>query len=148
MKLKLAIAAAALAVAACGATAVLAQQNPIEQRQALMKLNGRHAGVMTRMIRGTDPFDAAKVNAGFDQWADTAAKFGALFPDDSKTGDTRALPAVWTERAKFDAAIAKFAKDVADNRAKALTGVDGLKTAVAAVGENCGGCHETFRKPR
>ena len=147
-KLTLGFAAVAVAAVALGATAVLAQQNPIEQRQGLMKLNGRHAGILTRMVRGTDPFDAAKVNAGFDQWADTAAKFGALFPDSSKTGDTRALPAVWSERAKFDAAVAKFAKDVADNRAKALTGVDGLKTAVAAVGENCGGCHETFRKPR
>jgi cytochrome c556 len=54
---------------------------------------------------------------------------------------------VWTERAKFDAAIAKFAADVKENEAKA-TNVEGLKIALGAVGKNCGGCHETFRAPR
>ncbi|MFN3656947.1 MAG: c-type cytochrome [Pseudolabrys sp.] len=146
--LAVAAATAAIAVAALGTTVAWSQQNPIEARQGLMKLNGRHAGVVARMTRGDDPFDAAKVNAAFDQWADTAAKFPALFPDNSKTGDTRALPAVWTERAKFDAAIAKFGKDVADNRAKAAANLDGLKAAMAAVGRNCGSCHETFRKPQ
>lgn len=148
MKCATALAIAAVAAVSLATTAVIAQQNPIEQRQALMKLNGRHAGAMGRIMKGEESFDAAKVNAAFDQWADTAAKLGSLFPEGSQSGDTRALPAIWTERAKFDAAIAKFAKDVADNRAKALTGVDGLKAAVAAVGENCSNCHEMFRKPR
>ena len=141
---KLILAISALALAGSAALA-----DPIADRQALMKANGRHAGILGRMTRGAEPFDAAKVNAGFDQWAETAAKFPGLFPESTKgAGDSRALPTIWTERAKFEATVAKFAKDVADNRAKAASGVDGLKTALAAVGQNCASCHENFRKPQ
>jgi cytochrome c556 len=129
-------------------TAAYAQQSPIEARQALMKLNGRHAGAMARIAKGDDAFDTTKVNAAFDQWADTAAKFPALFPDTSKSGETRALPVIWTDRPKFDAEIAKFAKDVADNRAKAVANIDGLKAALAVLGRDCSSCHEAFRKPQ
>jgi len=29
-----------------------------------------------------------------------------------------------------------------------MSGVEGLKVAVGAVGKNCNDCHETFRKPK
>ena len=135
----------AAAVAAFAATAVVAQGDPIAARKALMKLNNDHGRNVTRMVRGDDPFDAAKVNAAFAQWADTAAKFDALFPESSKTGETRALPAIWEKREEFRAAVAKFAKDVADNRDKAKT-LDGLKAVMPVVGKNCNDCHETFRR--
>jgi cytochrome c556 len=147
MKIVTALALAALA-ASVGATAVLAQQDPLAARKALMKGNGQQAGMMVRMTKGEVPFEAAKVTAAFDQWAETAAKFPSLFPANAKDGETRALPAIWTERAKFEAEVAKFAKDVADNRAKAVASLDGLKSAMAAIGKDCGSCHETFRKPQ
>jgi cytochrome c556 len=97
------------------------------------------------MMRGDTPYDAAKVNAAFAQWAETAQKFGNLFPEDSKTGGpTRATPKVWQTRGDFNEKIAVFAKAVADNRDKAKT-VDELKVAVAAVGKTCDGCHEQYR---
>lgn len=136
------------ATLALGVTAVLAQQNPIDARKAMMKANGREAGVVTRMVRGTDPYDAAKVTAAFAVFADTAAKYASLFPDNSKEGDTRATPAVWTEKAKFEAELAKFGKDVADGKAKATANLDGLKEAMGPIGRDCGSCHETFRKPQ
>lgn len=137
----------AAAVFALDVTAV-AQQDPIGTRKTLMKSSNDNARNMVGMVRGTMPFDAAKVGAAFDQWADIAHKYPALFPDDTKTGDTRATPAVWGERSKFEAAIAKFAKDVADTRASAVRDLDGLKSAMAVVGKNCGDCHETFRRPQ
>lgn len=148
MKFSAAVAAAAFAVAALTATVVVAQQDPIAARQALMKANGRNAGAIVKMVKGENPYDAATVKAAFDQWDETADKFSSLFPDISKDGDTRALPVIWTERAKFTAAVAKFKKDVDDNRAKAMSGLDGLKVALGAVGKNCTDCHETFRKPQ
>lgn len=147
MRVVTVFAAAAVAALVFGVSAVVAQQNPIEARKALMKANNNNARVMVGMLRGTVPYDAAKATAAFDQWADTAKKLGALFPDNSKDGDTEAMPAVWTERAKFEAEIAKFGKDVADNRAKGTTNLDGLKAAMAVIGKDCGSCHETFRKP-
>lgn len=146
--MKKVFAVALVAAVALGATAVIAQQDPLAARKALMKLNNDHARVTVGMVRGTTPYDAAKVKEAFDQWADTAKKFGGLFPDNSKDGETRAMPAVWSERAKFDAEIAKFAKDVADNSAKATANLDGLKAAMAVIGKDCANCHETFRKPQ
>jgi cytochrome c556 len=137
----------AVAAIAIGVTAVAAQQDPIAARKALMKGNGQQSGVVTKMLRGEEPFDAAKVDAAFSQYAETAQKLPGLFPENSKTGETRALPKIWENRGEFDAAIAKFAKDVADNREKVKT-LEGLKANYPAVGRNCGGCHETFRRPQ
>jgi cytochrome c556 len=133
---------------AVGATVVLAQDNPIEARKALMKGSGQHAGVLNRMVRGQEPYDQAKVAAAFAYLAEKAQKLPASFPDNSRTGDTRALPAIWDNRPAFNAAVAKFGKDVADNREKAVSGLDGLKAALPAVGQNCTTCHEAFRRPR
>jgi cytochrome c556 len=135
----------AAAMIAVGLTAVVAQSDPIAARKALMKANNDNARNLVRITRGEDPYDAAKVNAAFAQWADTAQKFGALFPDNSKTGEnTRATPKVWETRSDFEAKIAEFGKAVADNRDKAKN-VDEVKVALAAVGKTCDGCHEQYR---
>jgi cytochrome c556 len=144
----LAIAASA-ALALVAATAVIAQQNPIEQRQALMKKNNQHAKETTQMVKGEQPFNAQAVAAAFAQWADTADKFAGLFPENSKTGgDTRAAPEIWLDKPDFNAQVAAFAKVVADNRAKAVASLDGLKAALPAVGKVCGDCHEKYRTSR
>jgi cytochrome c556 len=141
----LAIAAVALGITAV--TSATAQQDAIKARQELMKRSGQQMGVVGRMTRGQDPFDPAKVNAAFDAWADKAQKLPTAFPEASRRGTTNALPKVWEDRAGFSAAIAKFQKDVADNRAKAAANVDGLKEAFQAVLNDCNSCHEKFRKP-
>ena len=135
----------AAAMIAAGVTAVVAQSDPIAARKALMKGNNDNARNLVRITRGEEPYDAAKVNAAFAQWAETAQKFGALFPDNSKTGgNTRATPKVWQTRSDFEAKIADFAKAVADNRDKAKN-VEEVKVALAAVGKTCDGCHEQYR---
>lgn len=147
MKVIIPSALAAAAVLVLGAATVVAQQNPIAERKALMKANNDNAAIIVRMVRGQEPFDAAKAKAAFDQWADTAKKFPSLFPDNTKTGDTRATPAVWEKRADFNAMIARFAKDIDEQRVKA-TNLDGLKGALGVIGKDCGDCHETYRKPQ
>jgi cytochrome c556 len=131
---------------ALGITAVVAQQDPIAARKALMKANVQNAGAMVKMTKGETPFDAAKVEAAFNQWATTAEKFPALFPDDSKTGgETRASPKIWQAKSDFDAKAAAFGKAVAENREKAVASLDGLKASVPVVGKTCDNCHEDYR---
>lgn len=126
------------------APAAFAQSDPIAARKALMKAQDDQARIAVRMMRGDVPYDPAKADAVFKAFADTTEKFGTLFPDNSKTGDTKAAPAIWTDRASFNAALAKFTKDVNDNRAKTKT-LDEFKVAINAVGSNCGSCHDKYR---
>ena len=137
--------AAGLAAAAM-ATSVLAQSDPIAARMALMKGNNDNFRNVSQMMRGQQPFDAAKVDAAFAQWAETAQKLPGLFPANSKTGEkTRAAPAIWDNKKDFDQKAAEFAKVVADNRAKARESLDALKAAAKPVGDACDNCHKDYR---
>jgi cytochrome c556 len=132
-----------------GAVTVTAQSDPIATRKALMKENDQNAVIVVRMMRGMAPFDTAKVDAAFAQWADTAQKLPGLFPDNSKTGQkTRASSKIWVTKADFDAKAADFGKVVAENRAKAKSSLDGLRAAIPAVGKACDTCHRDYRLSR
>lgn len=113
-----------------------------------MKQNDGGAKVVVAMMRGQAPFDAAKVDAAFSQWADTAQKLPGLFPPGSDKGDTRASPKIWQNKADFDAKATAFGKAVAENRDKAQQSVENLKTAVSVVGQACDNCHKDYRLSR
>ena len=137
----LAVAAVALAI-----TAVAAQSDPIAARKAIMKKNGDEAKAAAAMVKGEAPFDAAKAHTIFATFADAAAKMPALFPDNSKTGgDTAALPAIWENKADFDARFVKFGKEAKEAEGK-VKDLDSLKATWGGFAkENCGGCHEKYR---
>ncbi len=138
---------AALAAITFCATGVLA--DPVSEREQLMKQNFRHWKSLNQMTREQAPFDAAAVEAAFAQWADTASKFAALFPDDAKTGgDNRASPNIWENKKDFEAHVDNFAKMVADNRDKANISLDALKASWPAVNDACDGCHKEYRLAR
>ena len=137
--------ALAVAVLAFGATALVAQGDPIAARKAIMKANGDHSKIATDMLEGKAPFNLDAAKKVFVTFAE-AEKVKTLFPDDSKTGgDTAALPAIWENKADFEAKLAKF---VADSKAAdaATTNADTFKVQVTEVRKNCGGCHQTYRK--
>ena len=137
----------AMAAVTIGLSVAIAQSDPVSQRKALMKSNGQNAAALGRMVRGEDPFDAAKVNAAFAEWTEAGQKLPTLFPNPPKPGeDTRALPKIWEDKADFTGKIAAFATVVADNKDKAKT-LDELKVAMPQVGKACGNCHELYRRP-
>ena len=81
----------------------------IKERKQTMKQTGAAAGSAAKMLKGEAPFDLAAVQASLKTMVDAAAKMPALFPDDSKTGgDTRALPAIWADKADLNARYAKL----------------------------------------
>jgi cytochrome c556 len=130
---------------ACGVGAVWADTDPIAERRALMKNDGMAAKTMFDMSKGTVPFDLATVQNSLKTLYEGASKSAALFPDSSMTGGgTAALPAIWQNKADFDARFAKFVKDVA----AAQTGIVDeatFKTFAPAVFQNCGSCHELYK---
>jgi cytochrome c556 len=143
MKIKYAF--AVVAVAALGASTVLAQQDPIAARKAIMKGNGQAAGALAKMVKGEAPFDLATAQKSFATFEDAAAKMPALFPDNSKTGgETTAAPKIWEDMADFKARFVKFGED-SKAAAASVKDLDSLKAAFPNVGKNCGGCHELYR---
>ncbi|MGE0563845.1 MAG: cytochrome c [Pseudolabrys sp.] len=143
--MKLSLIAAAAAVAALTATSVVAQQDPIAARKALMKEVGGATRTASQMVKGEAPFDLAKAKASLAVYQSAAAKMPDLFPATSKSGgETTAAPAIWDNMADFKAKFAKFAADAkaADAATKDL---DSFKAAFGNVAKNCGGCHETYR---
>ena len=137
----------AAAVVAFGVTAVVAQSDPIAARKNLMKDNNNQGRILRDMADGKQPFDLAAAKRAFASFQTASAKLPELFPDNSKTGDTRALPAIWEKSAEFKAAAAKFGADAKAAEANTKD-LESLKVSFAEVGKNCGSCHQTFRKPQ
>jgi cytochrome c556 len=135
----------AVTVLAFGVSAVVAQGDPIAARKALMKANGQAAGQGAKFMKGEEPFNLAKAQAIFAAYQNSATKAVALFPDNSKMGDTAALPAIWEKKADFDAKLAKFGADAKDAAAKVKDEAS-FKAAFPEVQKNCGGCHNLYRK--
>ena len=143
--MKFASAVAAVAVVALGATVVLAQQDPIAARKALMKANGQGAGALAKMLKGEAPFDPAVAKKAFASFEDAAAKMPTLFPDNSKIGgETAASPKIWENMADVKARFVKLGNDskAADASVKDL---DSLKTAFSQLGKSCNDCNELYR---
>ncbi len=136
------VVSAALAV---GVTAVLAQGDPIKQRQELMKANGAATRVGTQMVKGEAPFDLAKAKEILQTYANAADKMHTYFPENSKTGgETTASPKIWESQAEFRKRFDDWAADI--KKASAQTkDLDSFKEAFGTVTKACGGCHETFR---
>ena len=137
-------------LAACGialaTSAALA--GPIEERQALMKANGKALGSIAPIVKGEKDFDAALVMDALTRLAEDAQKMdpAVLWPVGSETGgDTTSAPAIWEEPAAFQAAIDKFQADTAAAVQAAPADVEALKVQFGAIASNCGGCHEKFR---
>jgi cytochrome c556 len=134
-----------LSVAMAGA-AVAQPADPIATRKALMKQNGKDIGAAMKMIKGEEPFDAAKAQAIFASMNGVAMKFGNYFPPTSKTGgETEAAPAIWEKPAEFKAAVAKFQTDTKAAMAAKPATLDAFKASFGPVAGNCKSCHESFR---
>jgi cytochrome c556 len=139
---------AGLAALAVCTTFVLAQNaGVIDQRKQAMKALGGAMKDPTAMVKGEAPFDLAKVQASLKTIQESAGKGKNLFPDDSKAGETDALPVAFENRADL---MAKFDKLAADAQAAATAVKDesSLKSEWPKIGANCGGCHKAYRKPK
>lgn len=140
--------AAMLVAALIPPAAAIAQSEPPQvARQNLMEQNGDATKLVGDMLKGVRPYDAAAATSALSGISADIRMFVTLFPEGTETGyKTRALPAIWTDRAGFDAAGQKL--DAAATAASAATAsAETLGPAFGAVGQACRGCHEEFRAP-
>lgn len=126
---------------------VLAQDDPIAQRKAIMEDVGDATRSGVPMARGQAPFDLETARNVFAVYVDAAARMPDLFPEGTETGgDTRALPAIWENKAEF---VALFEEWGAASAA-GLEGTTDLASFQAALGEatqSCRTCHTDYRLP-
>ncbi len=131
-------ASAGIAVAATGAEA-------IKERRDLMKGDGAATKPVVAMLQGKARFDLPTVQKALRTYVNAMSKEPALFPPDSKTGDTHALPVIWEDDNLADV-DARFKKLGADAEAALATIKDeaSFKATMPGVLKNCGGCHEKY----
>lgn len=120
-----------------------AQSDVIKQRKALMSAMGDQTKAGAAILKGEQPYDPAKAAAIFKAYTD-GANFGTLFPAGSDKGDTKAAPAIWSDRAGFDAEMAKFNAAVQQGLPNIGTEA-GFKTAFQNVAATCRTCHSTYQ---
>ncbi|PSH70583.1 cytochrome C556 [Phyllobacterium brassicacearum] len=139
---------AAAPLLAIALLSVSANADPIKDRQAIMKDQGKTVGSITPIIKGEKPFDAAAVIAALKHLNEDAQMIDAakLFPAGSDKGaETTASPKIWEDNAGFVAALAKYKKDAAEVAAAEPKDLESFKVAFNQVTENCAACHKAFR---
>ena len=144
---KIAIAAAAIAVA----TSAFAQPKPeafVKHRQSAFALMGWYFGPMGAVAKGEKPFNKDELVKATALVATMAKLPYDSFPVGTETvGNTQALPAVWSNNAKFKEIAAKLATET-ETLAKLASAGDeaGFKKQFGVVGGTCKACHDDFRK--
>lgn len=142
--------ALALAFGTLSAPAFAQFQKPedaVKYRKAALNVMANHFGRIGVMANGRAPFDA-KAAAESAAIVETMSKLPwEGFVAGTDKGDTRALPAIWTEQAKFKEGADRLQAETAKLNAAAKTGnLDAVKTAFGAVGQSCKACHDAYRK--
>ncbi len=138
------MAVSALVFMALAGTA-LAQGDAIAERRAGLKRMGAHMDAIKPVADARGDVKALEPRVD-----DMIAWFRTLpqrFPPGSDRGDTKAQPAVWSDRAGFEAANARMLGQLEVLKTAAAAGDPaGFATAFQATGPQfCGGCHRTFR---
>lgn len=106
---------------------------------------GKQMKVVNDNFKAATP-DLAAVNAAAVKLKGYADQMGTWFP--AGTGPesgikTEAKAEIWTDRAGFDAALAKFQEE--SGKLVAVTDAAGLKAQFPALGGSCKGCHDKYR---
>lgn len=141
---------AGFTVALCIPLSALAQARPevlVKQRQAVMTLQLKYFGPIAGMASGKAPYNADTVARNATYLENLSQMAWDTFQESTKgqTG-SKALPAIWADPAKFQAAADRLQAEVAKLGAAARARDEaGVKTQFGAVGKACAGCHDAFR---
>jgi cytochrome c556 len=120
----------------------------VTERREGFKAAGDNMTAVAAVARaGGDPRETVQRITAIQAWFATA---GTRFPAGTQQGaagiDTRALPAIWTDRAGFDTAMAAMGPRLTALREAAASGnVANFQAAVQATGAACGDCHRPYR---
>lgn len=121
----------------------------VENRRAAFTLIGNSFRWFGAVARGVAPYDEAEATKRASRIAFLVGLLDETFPADSDIGEpaSKAKSEIWSNRADFDKKLAAFkinARAFADTTAKEKS-ADGLKPAIASLGQSCKGCHDDYK---
>jgi cytochrome c556 len=123
---------------------LLAPEDIVSARHAAMMMSSSAFGALKAQANAED---LKRANFPAHALAHWAKAIPAMFPQGTDIPPTDALPAVWSDRAGYDAAAKSFVT-ATDAVTQAVAAND--KTAYAAaldqVGKACSACHDKYRK--
>jgi cytochrome c556 len=150
--MKKTLVAAGIAIALGGiASSALAQMKPevlVKQRQSAMTLIAKYWGPIAGMASGkVSPYNADVVSRNATYLENLAQMPWDGFHENTKGEKSRALPEVWSQKAKFDELAQRLqAETIKLGQVARAKDEAGVKQQFAAVGKVCGACHENFRQ--
>ena len=137
---------AGAAIAAMGTAGAALAQDVIAQRREGLRGMGRHMEAIKAVTDSRG--DTRPLAARVEEMITFYRGLPTLFPAGSNTGDTRALPAVWSDRAGFEQASANMVTQLEALRTAAASGdVTATTAAFGRTGATCAACHRPFRAP-
>jgi cytochrome c556 len=148
--MKLRIWVALLGMVALAGTALthtaVAQGDVIAERRAALKRMGGHMEAFKPVADARG--DVRALAPRIDEMIAWFRTMPAHFPAGTGTGDTRALPAIWTDFAEFERVNARLLGQLDVLKAAAASGdAEAFATAYQATGSQyCGACHRPFRR--
>jgi cytochrome c556 len=147
MKKVLMLAGLALALASGAAMAQMKPDVLVKQRQAGMTLIAKYWGPIAGMASGkVSPYNADVVSRNATYLENLAQMPWDGFHESTKGEKSKALPAVWSDAAKFQDLANRLQAETAKLGVVARARDEaGVKAQWGAVGKTCGACHESFR---
>ncbi len=138
---------AALAFATATAPSFAQGTDPaqiIQARRDGLKAVGAHMEAMGAIAQARG--DTAPAVARIEAIQAFFVGFPDRFPANTQAGETRALPAVFTDRAGFTTAYNNLVTQLGTLRAVAASGdAAAFGPALQATGATCGACHRAYR---
>ncbi|MGB2931096.1 MAG: cytochrome c [Methyloceanibacter sp.] len=121
----------------------------VEERRHLMKkVVAPSAKLGGQMVKGVEPFDAAKAAKAMTDISEVPDKYVTLFPKGTEQGavaDSEALPKIWEDFDDFKAIATKL-KDASLKAASAAEqGKGTFSAAFSDMTKVCKQCHESYR---
>jgi len=122
-------------------------ERAVEYRKAIYEVMGWNFRPMVQMAQAKAPYDAAEFARRAERVAAVAPLLLEAFPPESEgVVSSKLKPAMWSNRADFDAKLKTLLERTGELAAVAKTGdFEKSKAAWIATANACKACHEKYR---
>jgi cytochrome c556 len=136
--------------APAGASGPSPTKQAVENRRAAYTLIGNSFRYFGAVAKGAAAYDEAEATKRAARIALLSAVPAENFPEGSNVGEpeSKAKADIWSNRADFDKKLKDFqahAAELVEVNAKEKGATETLKAAVAALGQDCKGCHDSYK---